>query len=1049
MSETILNSPVKFLGGYVLSFNSSLGFNSSPSTCNITLLSKATEAEFDIDNPANAVGTFHVINLGDFSDETDFSFAGIITSIVEKTRNIDGITYSIQLSDPRIVMAGIHLILTPNPGISTADNRVIDIYNRINNDVGNNESISSYEKGGTNAIHILQVLGLNTGDIPLINTEPYPAPQSSILYTMWGTQYSFGFVGGGLINPDFKITGETITLADLFQQLGDGNAFDWYVTGPEHDSGINQISIQTISRQTENTDLSLNAFIDLLEVDPNHLASEVTTGTELRKDATGAIVYSDREEFLDEILKTGSIDTDHFPLAIPDFSGDEFFTTETDIIQPHRVNIAIDDETFEPIPDDAAVASGYLPTDDEMRAALAGFDNWVLYISYVRNHPIKNDPLFYTGRAGYSISEKDIIEDFWTTGAKKFSGPTKISDLQHLVYDSAEYAFVRKIKNAYDLVSKTAQELYGRVFVFPERKDADVVSAASTRTVKISSYNGGSGTIRKHLRGFTYNLIGDGRKAYEITQIVDSAGASTEVDTFFDDGNGNGRTTAYVCFADISEEDVRDGRIMVTESPDNVFFQNGNLYIKASITNGLCKISPVFDVENTPCVIDDKIAIAVFAAFGLDPADCAAFNTNIELDPDFEHPTDQAFLCKEINENNDTRFRMSAKALVPDIIYIPYKHKQDVWNIYQSSSFGTGPIVTEKDESLSPANYSNFFAMDVAGLAKVERMSSPIQEMETGNIVAVGLPIRQLGSPVGINSNITNVSVSFGISGVTTTYNLESFIKRYGKLDKQQIDGYARAVNEIKTLFAENNESTLQISKEKIAVIGDIRQHVGVRNHELLSDAANAFGCNKEVNFQIDKNDANNSPVSKGKGAIIARRVGFDKNPNLKTNLFNVSLETSVGTVPAANWRSSYGVDLGMLFTGFRMGDHLDDGGPETFGDTGEPSAGDLNPYKLVTKDGQNIAPFKQVIDGNKPTADTGFDINEIRGIAFRLPMMLAGWGYTTDGDATFQSESDKLDYTKMVVAPLDVRYDADRQVWAASGGGGGTVVWLEYDPLP
>lgn len=74
-------------------------------------------------------------------------------------------------------------------------------------------------------------------------------------------------------------------------------------------------------------------------------------------------------------------------------------------------------------------------------------------------------------------------------------------------------------------------------------------------------------------------------------------------------------------------------------------------------------------------------------------------------------------------------------------------------------------------------------------------------------------------------------------------------------------------------------------------------------------------------------------------------------------------------------------------------------------------------------------------------------DNSVVRSMGLRAPIILVGWGYTTDGDPwpydssdstkfkggkTYGWEMDPKDY---VAAPLDVRYDEDRHVWAATGG--------------
>ena len=74
-------------------------------------------------------------------------------------------------------------------------------------------------------------------------------------------------------------------------------------------------------------------------------------------------------------------------------------------------------------------------------------------------------------------------------------------------------------------------------------------------------------------------------------------------------------------------------------------------------------------------------------------------------------------------------------------------------------------------------------------------------------------------------------------------------------------------------------------------------------------------------------------------------------------------------------------------------------------------------------------------------------DITNIRGVAFRLPMIGVGWGFDTEGNPApagnavgkFRGEVDtghEVDPQHYIAAPIDLRYDKERKVWAATGAG-------------
>lgn len=98
--------------------------------------------------------------------------------------------------------------------------------------------------------------------------------------------------------------------------------------------------------------------------------------------------------------------------------------------------------------------------------------------------------------------------------------------------------------------------------------------------------------------------------------------------------------------------------------------------------------------------------------------------------------------------------------------------------------------------------------------------------------------------------------------------------------------------------------------------------------------------------------------------------------------------------------------------------------------------------------DESGYAPVKDIVSGNRyPGSPSQFrHRGEIRGIALRLPAIGVGWGYTTNGNPWPQDSDDSslfkggapsgqmLDPKNYVAAPIDLRYDTDRNVWTGGG---------------
>lgn len=99
------------------------------------------------------------------------------------------------------------------------------------------------------------------------------------------------------------------------------------------------------------------------------------------------------------------------------------------------------------------------------------------------------------------------------------------------------------------------------------------------------------------------------------------------------------------------------------------------------------------------------------------------------------------------------------------------------------------------------------------------------------------------------------------------------------------------------------------------------------------------------------------------------------------------------------------------------------------FTESGTETVGDLNPYKGLSN--------------NEGTME------DMRLVGLKAPVVLTGWGYDTNGDPVpaqgtvdgkiFHPEAFR-NPTLWKSGPLDVRWDNNRKVWAANGGGGSST---------
>jgi hypothetical protein len=100
---------------------------------------------------------------------------------------------------------------------------------------------------------------------------------------------------------------------------------------------------------------------------------------------------------------------------------------------------------------------------------------------------------------------------------------------------------------------------------------------------------------------------------------------------------------------------------------------------------------------------------------------------------------------------------------------------------------------------------------------KVDNVISPQREVFSGQIVVEGFPQYNLGDALEKNANINNISIAFGDGGVTTTYQLQTFSRKFGQFTKEDWSKLA--------LFA-NNGALRVLPQRIINFIENHRIHV-------------------------------------------------------------------------------------------------------------------------------------------------------------------------------------------------------------------------------
>jgi hypothetical protein len=128
-------------------------------------------------------------------------------------------------------------------------------------------------------------------------------------------------------------------------------------------------------------------------------------------------------------------------------------------------------------------------------------------------------------------------------------------------------------------------------------------------------------------------------------------------------------------------------------------------------------------------------------------------------------------------------------AYQPTNVHVPTRSKFTRYGPIFSSSLGAdlqGRVEIIQDDGFAPWEFGGFQLMLDAMQFKVDNGSSSVKSVQQADVTVEGFPDFSIGESLGRNSNINNISVNFG-NPVTTQYTLQSFLRQFGELSKEEL----------------------------------------------------------------------------------------------------------------------------------------------------------------------------------------------------------------------------------------------------------------------
>lgn len=426
-------------------------------------------------------------------------------------------------------------------------------------------------------------------------------------------------------------------------------------------------------------------------------------------------------------------------------------------------------------------------------------------------------------------------------------------------------------------------------------------------------------------------------------------------------------------------------------------------------------------------------------------------------------------------------------AVMPIAAIVPMRSNIKTYGPYASPNFNSsaGGTNIEVNTELSPWVFGSIAAMHQAGNSLVQNSNIGLTKAETGSVTIPGLPdLASLGITVGSGGpNLSNITCSFGSSGISTSYEFKTYTPKFGTLNRHYIERFKQ--------IARNRNQQLRFLRE-----GQISQNKISRK---LNTISNKSGKNNNGGI-LEKEDSAKASLQR---VLMGEMYDWQSNNN------NISQRTVVGTNTLSksvvemmyDYEKKAYISLDALFGPLSMNGAGNLPRYANFDDTdiphktspnlaqppfvtGDNVDGDMNSYNLpINRDYLNplTNPFQDeghhhygpgdghVIDlvGRETQIPSSGMITNLyhpedserysqdyRFLGMRGPIVLHSWGYdlngkpipneTDDESATKGGTFNKENLTDYFLtdwlkkpatwpaAPIDLRFDRDRGVWVS-----------------
>ncbi len=982
-----------FAGASIRNFSCAIGWGSQSSSLTINLVEDPSLSQaFSPPLPGHPA----------YFTYDDFAFGGIIQAYKRKNSTGGYPVFEVTMVDPRDILEGVQIIIDGYTGTIGTMPNLFNVYGHLENiSFGNAEVNADGILTSKLRTGIDDLIGIGLGSTPI----NYFGVEYYIDLSYLPTLPTYHRLGGGV----------SLSLMDIISRICEDGACDYFVTLYQGPIGENVIKVHTINRFGQPDFGKINDFIN---ANTSGEAVQNEGGLELRNEVVG------------KFLVGGNVSSMYFQQYA---EGEAGFRDDTicqfwgldaqgqiiiqEAFETNNPKFTLDSRGVTVV----GVGATY-PTDvDEMRVALGGQTAWEMFIN--AKDQVNGSP--HQGKATALGCPNQADLRAILAGIPNINIPplTAVAAVQNFFNNDVNLAHIaaftgrninrfdrgdlhqENITALYQYVSAFANEYYGKKFMV---RILDIEAKLESDTNRIvTNYETTDGGFIDEAQ--YAGAIGNGWMPADFDRVS------------LDDG----RLQAYVKFDNADTLDLSE------LNPDDYVLDANQVYVK-------CTVDPGIGVLNIATLESPRVVVTLPGRIFANAAknDHAGALKDILGPPLLELGVDR----EDLNTCFKTlltkwgadklMFGKAGLAIRPFRAIVPLKSNVNTYGPWYVSG-AAGKIEFEQNTELVPWNYGGFTVMNQVGNALVNQALAGQIRAETGSITIPNGPDRNIGTElIAGGPYITSVNVEVGEQGVTSTYRMETWTPRFGKLAKL------------------NTERMAKLGRENAARRKQLRQLAKIPPPAFFDARAKA----KKL-LDAPPRQTNTSSHTLIGGQI---HKATEEDDETRFNEIAIIPEYNAYSPLSNDYGDKALMSLDGLFRPFSTKQNDEDVPHYETPESGaEKTVEDLDPFKT----GNDISIVARDTELEEDTDIRDMTSPDQRPVGLRMPLIGVGWGYDTNGkpvpnehedSATDPSDEFYEDYLtrsdKWKCGPVDLRWDRVRKVWAAGLGANIRVIKLAED---